>query len=51
MLNNAQSGNATAGGSGIGTVQNGSAIGQGTGVADVGFGIINILPILEFLNI
>ena len=42
LLNNSQNGNATAGGAGSGTVQNGSAIGEGTGVANVGFGMYSI---------
>lgn len=40
LLNNSQKGNATAGGAGSGAVQNGSATGSGTGVANVGFGMI-----------
>lgn len=39
MLNNSQRGNATAGGAGSGSVHNNSAIGQGTGIANVGSGI------------
>lgn len=38
MLNGGQFGSATAGGAGNGAVQDGSAIGQGTGVADAGKG-------------
>ncbi|XP_059353343.1 uncharacterized protein LOC130700013 [Daphnia carinata] len=38
MLNNSQRGNATAGGAGSGSVYNNTAIGQGTGIANVGLG-------------
>jgi hypothetical protein len=50
LLNNSQNGNATASGAGSGTVQNGSAIGEGTGVANVGFGMYSIHIIDMLIN-
>lgn len=40
MINNGQFGSATAGGAGSGAVQDHSAVGQGTGVANAGQGTI-----------
>lgn len=46
MLNGGQFGSANAGGAGSGAVQGGSAIGQGTGTANVGPGKIHLEKIL-----
>lgn len=47
MLNGGQLGSATAGGAGNGAVQDGKAVGQGTGIANVGPGISNCFQLFE----